>query len=280
VILHTIERLPPATLLFILVAACRGVADGAEHLFEETDLFVSSLDDYTTFRIPALVCTKTGMVLAFSEGRRDVEKNGGPTDIVLKRNLHNVDPWHPAFTESRTEGRTCENTAIGLPLQKVLESINQQAWINPVPVIDQPNGTIFLAVNRYHQPYQDANAPIFLVESRDEGATWSAPVEITQETGKHEIGPGVGIQLLSGRLVTQVYDGILFSDDHGKSRMFASQAPGDWNETQVVELVGGSFLFSRGDSAIAQFCLPEIKAQPGLSLENILTFRTTTAREA
>ena len=83
--------------------------------------------------------------------------------------------------------------------------------MNPVPVIDHSDGTIYLVANLFKQPYKDGDAPIWLIKSTDEGATWSKPVEITQGTGIHEIGPGVGIQLQSGRLVVQVYDGIVIS---------------------------------------------------------------------
>ena len=142
-------------------------------------------------------------------------------------------------------GRDRHNTMMWLPLQLVLRSPHGEAWMNPVPVIDQANGTIFLVANLYPQPYKDENQAIWLVESTDEGTTWSDPIEITQETGKHEIGPGVGIQLRSGRLVVQVYDGIIYSDDHGKTWKSGGFAPGDWNETQVVELVDGSLMLSR-----------------------------------
>ena len=234
-----------AVLLRLAIVAWGGAALHAQSLFEQTDLFVGGQDDYNTYRIPALVCTKAGTLLAFSEGRRDESGDGIPTDIVLKRSLGNAGQWKPAFAPSKTEGRSRHNTMMWLPLQKVMVSTHGEAYMNPVPVIDQTDGSIFLLVNLYPQPYKDANAPILLIKSTDEGATWSSPIEITQGTGRHEIGPGVGIQLRSGRLAVQVYDGILFSDDHGKSWKFGGTAPGDWNETQVVELADGSLLFSR-----------------------------------
>ncbi len=225
-----------------------GTALRAQGLFEQTELFVGGQDDYNTYRIPALICTKKGTVLAFTEGRKDVGKDGGPTDIVLKRSLGNAGKWTPAYVPLQSEGRNRHNTMMWLPLQVIFRSTDGDAYMNPVPVIDQTDGTIYLIVNLFKQPYKDGNAPIWLTKSTDEGATWSQPVEITQGTGIHEIGPGVGIHLRSGRLVVQVYDGVIFSDDHGKSWKFGGVAPGDWNETQVVELVDGSLLFSRRKS--------------------------------
>lgn len=225
---------------------CTGAALRAQGLFEQTEIFVGGQDNYNTYRIPSMLCTKSGTVLAISEGRKDVGQDGGPTDIVLKRSLGNAGKWTPAFASAQGGGRNRRTTMMWLPLQVVFPSTDKgEAWMNPVPVIDQSDGTIFLFANDYPQPYKDENAPIWVTKSTDEGATWSKPVEVTQTTGRHEIGPGAGIQLRSGRLVVQVYDGILYSDDHGRSWKPGGVAPGEWNETQVVELVDGTLLFSR-----------------------------------
>jgi sialidase-1 len=45
--------------------------------------------------------------------------------------------------------------------------------------------------------------------------------------------------------MVQHYKGVIFSDDHGKSWKAGGEAPGDFNESQVVELTDGSLLFSR-----------------------------------
>ena len=229
-----------AALLSVTATALR-----AQGLFEQTELFVGGQDNYDTYRIPSLICTKTGTVLAFTEGRIEVGQDGGPTDIVLKRSLGNSGKWTPEFLTPQGLGRNRHTTMIWQPLQVVFHSANSDAWMNPVPVIDQTDGTIYMVANLYKQPYKDGDASIWLVKSTDEGATWSQPVEITAGTGKYEIGPGAGIQLQSGRLAIQVYDGIIFSDDHGQTWKFGGKAPGDWNETQVVQLVDGSLLFSR-----------------------------------
>jgi sialidase-1 len=239
------QNLRAAVLLGAVSIVCTATALRAQSLFEQTEVFVGGQDDYNTYRIPSLICTKSGTVLAFTEGRRDIDKDGGPTDIVLKRSLGNAGQWAPAYIQPQGQGRNRQNTMTWLPLQVVYRNAHGEAWMNPVPVIDRTDGTIYLAVNLYPQPYKDGDQAIWLTKSTDEGATWSSPIEITQGTGRHEIGPGVGIQLRSGRLVIQVYDGIIFSDDHGKTWQFGGPAPGEWNETQVVELVDGSLLFSR-----------------------------------
>lgn len=242
------QNLRAAVLLSAALMSFTGTALRAQGLFEQTELFVGGQDNYDTYRIPSLICTKTGTVLAFTEGRIEVGQDGGPTDIVLKRSLGNSDKWTPEFLTPQGLGRNRHTTMIWLPLQVVFRSSSRDAWMNPVPVIDQSDGTIYMVANLYKQPYKDGDAPIWLIKSTDEGATWSDPVEITKGTGMHEIGPGAGIQLQSGRLVFQVYDGTIYSDDHGKTWKNGGKAPGDWNETQVVQLVDGSLLFSRRHS--------------------------------
>ena len=233
-------------LLSFAGAILTGRAAHTQGLFEQTELFVSAQDNYLAYRIPALVCTNNGTVLAFTEGRKEVGQDGGPTDIVMKRSLGNSGQWDSP--EIHGWGRNRHNTMIWLPMQLVFRSLHGEAWMNPVPVVDRRDGTVYVLANRFEQPYKDGPAGIWMVRSSDEGATWSDPVEVTEGTGKHEIGPGAGIQLQSGRLVVQVYDGIVYSDDRGKTWKQGGTAAGERNESQVVELVDGSLLFSRRKS--------------------------------
>lgn len=239
------QNLRAAVLLSAALTVFTGTTLCAQSLFEQTDLFIGGEDNYNTYRIPSLICTKNGTVLAFSEGRRDEGGDGAPTDIVLKRSPGNSGKWTPPFLTLRGLGRTRHTVMTWLPFQVALRSAHGEAYMNPVPVIDQTDGTIYLLANYYPQPYKDAPADILLIKSTDEGATWTAPVNITASTGKHELGPGVGIQLQSGRLVVQTYDSVIFSDDHAKS--WKSGTPVSWepNESQVVELVDGSLMFNK-----------------------------------
>jgi Neuraminidase (sialidase) len=232
-------------LLTLAFTAWEGAALHAQGLFEQTELFVGGQDNYLGYRIPALICTKKGTILAFGEGRKDEGGDGVPTDIVLKRSLGNAGKWTPPILAIGGTGRSRRNTIMWQSLQVVFRSVNREAYMNPVPVIDQSDGSIYLLVNIYPQPYKDEPADILLVRSTDEGATWSQPVNITAGTGKHELGPGIGIQLQSGRLVVSGYDAAIFSDDHGKTWKHGGVASGEPNETQVVELVDGTLMFNR-----------------------------------
>ena len=233
------------TVVLLCLLPAWGAA-GAPPLFEETELFVGGQDDINTYRIPALICTKSGTVLAFCEGRADNSDDGSPTHLVLKRSVGNAREWKPqrgdrvvAPMRSRAVNMTW------LPMQVLLASRANEAYMNPVPIIDRTTGVIELLVNPYshYAPRTELqDARIWLLTSRDEGASWSKPIDLTPQVGAQELGPGIGIQLSSGRLVAPTYRGVIYSDDHGAHWRVGGAAPGPVNESQVVELSDGSLM--------------------------------------
>jgi sialidase-1 len=121
--------------------------------------------------------------------------------------------------------------------------------MNPVPVIDRTSGVVYLLVNYYarYDPRADAfggRGQVRLLQSADEGVTWSEPADLTPDVGNKELGPGIGIQMENGRLVAPVYDGVIYSDDHGKTWKAGEKAPTPPNETQVAELADGSLMLN------------------------------------
>jgi sialidase-1 len=197
-------------------------------LIERMDLFVPGRDGIHTYRIPSMVSTRNGTVLVFCEGRRDQFDDGTPTHVVLKRSLGNYDSRKMTWQ----------------PMQILIASKDGEAYMNPVPIVDERDGTIFLLVNPYPPPYKDVPVHIWLMHSSDEGVTWSPPMDITEGTGLKELGPGIGIQMRNGRLVAPVYDGVIFSDDHGKTWKSGGKISEHYSESQVVELSDGSLMLN------------------------------------
>ena len=217
-------------------------------LFVETDVFVGGQDDINTYRIPSIICTKKGTLLIFCEGRRDKSLDGSPTHLVLKRSLANTSPIIPP-QHGVTENRSRQRNMTWLPMQVIIKSKNGEAYMNPVPVIDNNDGTIFLLINQCPS-WGDAEnegkgvTEVWLIKSTDEGATWTKPVNITRDVGNIALGPGIGIQLKNGRLVAPVYDGIIYSDNNGKTWKAGNKTTAPVNECQVVELVNGSLMLN------------------------------------
>jgi len=203
---------------------------------------------YAFFRIPALLTAQDGTVLAFAEGRVDSGADHGNIDLVLRR--------------SHDNGRTWE------PLQVVWDDAEHTCG-NPTPVLDRTTGRIWMAMTHNFGPdtqfaIMDGDArgtrTVWMTHSDDHGATWSTPREITDQVKSPDwlwcaTGPGVGIQLRSGRLLIPSYRNsghgrmsafahTYISDDHGETWRVDGEAGDEVSESQVVELQDGSVLLS------------------------------------
>ena len=214
---------------------------------EQQDIFVSGEEGYHTFRIPALIVTKAGTVLAFCEGRRGSGSDTGDIDIVLKRSADGGMTWGP--------------------LQLVADD-GPNTIGNPCPVVDRDTGTIWLPLT--HNLGEDRESEIiertskgtrtvWMTKSEDDGETWAPIYEVTATTKEpnwtwYATGPGVGIQLRSGRMVipcdhmvavTKEYcSHVIYSDDHGTTWQLGGSTGDGVNECQVVELPDGSLMLN------------------------------------
>jgi sialidase-1 len=210
----------------------------------QTDVFIGGQDGYHTFRIPSIVATLEGTLLAFCEGRMWSSADKSPTDMVLKRSLDNGETW----------------TAMQVVVKGVPDAI-----MDPCPVIDHTTGNIYLVYDRYPEGFKlnDAgwgldSATAWVTHSTDNGQTWSAPRDITRTTKKRAWsqiahGPGRGIQTRSGRLVIPCnsYDPsgqqrsfAIYSDDHGQTWQLGRETGPKMSESQVVELSDGSLMLN------------------------------------
>jgi sialidase-1 len=239
-------------------AACRTVPGGALGAaggpsFDETDVFVSG-DGYPTYRIPSVIVSRRGTVLAFAEGRQ-ARGDHTQNDLVLRR--------------SRDGGRTWG-------ARQLVASDRPNVLVNPTAVEDRATGRMWLMYQRY--PAGAAERQVvagyegervcrgFVTYSDDDGATWAPAREITRDVKRPEkatsiaSGPGVGIQLRRGahrgRLVVPFNEGpwgdwlvyVVYSDDGGATWRRGEPAPDHvevmGNEVQVVERADGTLLLN------------------------------------
>jgi len=189
-----------------------------------TDVFVGGREGYPIYRIPAMVVTKQGTLLAFCEGRKTGILDHGNLDVVLKRSFDRGATWGPL---------------------QVIEKQGFRTWGNPAPVVDQDTGKIWL-------PLSLDNQRVFITSSQDDGATWAKPNEITDQVKPpdwkwYATGPGHSIQLASGRLLVPCdhtsaqggFSHVIFSDDHGQTWKVGGSADLGTDESMAVETEDG-----------------------------------------
>ncbi len=230
-------------------------ATRGEALFRQQDLFISGLDGVNIYRIPSLLVSAKGTILAFCEAREGDDAD--PTDLVLKRSLY--DPARGVPRKLNGYERIFGYGVNWEPMQMVLPG-KGKAITNPCPVVDRDDGTILMCcwhslggslAAHLKAPW---HGKVVILKSTDDGVTWSDPVDITPSVGPFIAGPGVGIQLQSGRLVIPGYDTstrvghgpsrVIYSDDHGRTWRAGAKVRKKTNESQAVELVDGTLMLN------------------------------------
>ena len=206
---------------------------------QQVDVFTSGNDGYHTYRIPGIVLTNEGTLLAFCEGRKTSSGDHGDVDLMLRRSTDGGRSWQP-MQRVYEEGGDARIT-IG----------------NPCPVVDRATGVVWL-------PFCRDNNDVLITHSSDDGCTWAEPTEITTDVKRpdwdwYATGPGHGIQLQNGRLLVPCdcsdsrggesrgkkdHSLVIYSDDHGKSWKPSGVTAAGMNECEAVELSDGAILLS------------------------------------
>jgi sialidase-1 len=225
-----------------------GQSNAAEPIAQSV-VYQPGEEGYSRYRIPAVVQTKQGTLLAFCEGRTGGDS--GPIDLVLKRSSDNGQTWGPLQVVWDDGDNTCGN---------------------PCPVVDQQTGTIWLLMTwnlgtDHERAIMDGTSKdlrhVYVTHSKDDGLTWATPTKISDTTRRshwrwYATGPGNAIQLTrgahAGRLLIPAnhsdHDNqghpyrshVIYSDDHGETWELGGIQQDKTNESAIVELGDGSVL--------------------------------------
>ncbi len=228
------------------------------------DVFVPQTDGFVAIRIPSVVVSRHGVVIAFAEGRA-ANSDQAKNKIIMKRSLDGGQSWSPRSIIARRGAA---------PLN------------NPCALVERESGRILLMFQSYPPNLGEGSDKIepghvgdfivrnWLITSDDEGQSWSPPRDITSQTKRPTrittiaSGPGLGIQLRhgphAGRILFPLNEGpygawniyAVWSDDGGETWNMGEVAPGGLadtkqgkpastvNEAQFVELEDGEIRFN------------------------------------
>lgn len=220
-------------------------AESADNDRVDADVFCEGRDGYTCFRIPAIIVLPNGKLLAFCEGRRYSRGDAGDVDLVMKSSSDGGNTWSELSVVWDDGGNTCGN---------------------PAPVWDEAAKKVVLVCTWNNGKDSERmvgegtsldTRRVYVLESADEGRSWSVPHEITHEVKPaswqwYATGPCHALQWTkTGRLVVpcnhsenkETRSHLIYSDDHGKTwRLGAVQYERGGNESTVAELKNGNIV--------------------------------------
>ncbi|HSI64756.1 MAG TPA: exo-alpha-sialidase [Candidatus Saccharimonadia bacterium] len=257
-------RLASTALAFVASAFFISTpAHAAEPLLEKQDLFEAGKDGYALYRIPGMVVTAKGTVLAYCEARKAAKGDWGPIDVLMRRSTDGGKTFAAPKAIVEVKGELPVNP---LAAAQNLDKPGDNTVNNAVAFVDHKTGAVhFLYCLEYMR--------CFYMRSDDDGVTWTEAVDITDTFEKFRgdydwkilaTGPAHGIQLKTGRLVVPVWlstgtgghahrpsvTSTIYSDDHGKTWQrgdIAVPNTDEWifpNETVIVELVNGMVMLN------------------------------------
>ncbi len=220
------------------------------HIYQAGD------NGYAAFRIPALVTTSKGTVLAFAEGRKQGLSDTGDIDLVLRRSTDGGKTWGDMIVVWDDGVNVCGNPApVVLADGRILLL---STWNNG----DDPESAILDRTSK-------ESRRVFVMDSGDDGLSWSKPREITEQVKLadwtwYATGPCHALLLQqgehAGRIVVPANHGrwmgdrsayfshLIYSDDQGETWKIGAQGtPEGGSESSVVQLVNGQLVVNTRD---------------------------------
>lgn len=219
-------------------------------------------DGVDTYRIPGLVTTKEGTLIAVYDVRRHSSADlQGDIDVGMNRSTDGGQTWEPMriiIDREEWGGLPQDQNGVGDPSILVDEQTNT-IWVAGLWAYGHKDQRSWFASQPGLKPAETNQ--MILVKSEDDGKTWSAPINITEQIKDPAWrlllqGPGRGITMRDGTLVfpAQFKDAeqvphatIIYSRDRGKTWQIGTGAKSHTTEAQVVERSDGSLMLNMRD---------------------------------
>ena len=212
---------------------------------QKTTLFARGENGVHTYRIPALVTSNSGVLIAACDARinssGDLPNN---IDTVIRRSTDGGKTWQP--------------------IETIVDWSGSEGAADPCMVVDRKTGRIWCAVTWAEGVNWRTSRPGFgtdsfhalLVYSDDDGVTWSETTDVTDSLKDPSwrsiwFSPGSGIQSQSGRLFIpfsaangqgEAFSYAAISDDHGETWSRVGPMGSKTNENIIAQLADGTLV--------------------------------------
>lgn len=229
-------------------------------------------DQVNTYRIPGLITTNKGTLIAVYDSRYNNSKDlQEDIDIGMSRCTDGSKTWEPMkviMDMGEYGGRPQRLNGTGDPCVLFDDKTNT-IWVAALWMSGaSETQALWWASKPGMSP--EETGQFMLVKSTDDGLTWSQPINITSQIKDPAWqlllqGPGRGITMTDGTLVfpaqfkadlgAKAIDGgqytchstIVYSKDQGKTWQIGTGAKSNTTEAQVVQLTNGSLMLNMRD---------------------------------
>lgn len=218
-------------------------------------------DDAKVYRIPGLITTTKGALIAVYDARWNGSGDlPGDVDVGMSRSTDGGQNWEP--------------------MRIIMDMGNAKRWRydgvgDPSILVDRTTGRIFVIATWSHGDRSwrgsgpglkpEETGQLMLVQSDDDGTTWSDPLNLTAMLKRPEWcfllqGPGRGICMEDGTLVFPAqfqlspeeqrlpHSTVIASRDNGQTWQIGTGMRGNTTESAVVELQPGQLMLNARDN--------------------------------
>lgn len=220
-------------------------------------------DGSAAFRIPGLVTTARGTLLAVYDVRYNSSKDlQEHIDIGLSRSVDGGRTWQRMrlpLSFGRQGGLPEAQNGAGDPAI-LYDPTTHRAWVVAAWCHGMGNRMAWHSSMSGMEPH--TTGQLVMAYSDDDGKSWSEPINVTRQVKRPEWnfllqGPGRGIAMKNGTIVfaAQYIDAermphacLIYSDDHGRSWHLHEGARSNTTEAQVAELPSGDLMLNMRDN--------------------------------
>lgn len=198
----------------------------------EIPVFENGMKGAACYRIPVIVQTKSGALLAFAESRWGSCSDHAAHELAQRRSDDGGVTWGDI------------KWAVG----------SGKHWVgNPVVHATQSGRIVIMYCTKSHTCTGNCATGIGVVWSDNEGHTWTRHKSLNNQLGKASRslpGPGNMAQTQDGRLVAAIHQGyyervfIVYSDDDGEHWKVSEQTLPGMDESSVTTLPDGNLMMS------------------------------------
>ena len=223
-------------MLSYLVASFMVAAVVAD--IDSTPVFTPNLANVSCYRIPSVVQTNSGVLLAFAEARHGSCGDNEVHEIALRRSMDGGETW----------GK------VGFPVG------NKTYWVgNPAAVAREDGAVVVVFAKHDAGCTGDCATGNGVVHSADGGVTWSEVEDLSSQLGVAKgglPGPGTALELspthpthprrllIVSHMRAYVHDFVSYSDDGGISWTTNARPFPKMDEAALTELPNGSVMLN------------------------------------